>query len=122
MISFNTALRTTTLSNTDWVTSDLIRQTVLISLDDIPVAIDSGATVTASVLSTDHVTEIIGAVTCSNVAEGADWQNGFVTIEFNGSQTDVETYGPAHLLIRIKESGEQSSYFALIYLIRGVSE
>lgn len=119
---FEPFARTTIMDTQEIVTTDNVHLNLSLKNNDNPLNIDLSATVQASVISLDHKTEIISAVSCTNDADGADWPNGKVAVVFSSSNTDVETYGPARLMLKITESGETTSYFGTVVLIRGATE
>jgi hypothetical protein len=77
------------------------------------------ATVSASLIKTDHSTILLGPVDQVSTASGADWSNSLVIVEFTSAQTGAITYtGEALLEVQVNDSGK-TTFFAVISIIAG---
>ena len=69
--------------------------------------ISSGASVTASVVTTDHQTVLIAETAQSDGTSGADWANSLVIVEFTEALTEVVTdAGSANLEVQVDDGGK----------------
>lgn len=103
------------------VTGDDVALPVTLKKDAATFSIDAGATVQASLVSIDRSTTIVSAVTCSNVATGADWPNSLVVVEFSSAQTTAildADLGFALLEIQVDDGGKLT-WFVSIEIEKG---
>jgi len=70
-------------------------------------AIDSGATIKASIVSRDRTTVIVAPVTVLEATAGSDWANSKVIIIFPEVDTaTLSTFGPMLLEVQVDDSGK----------------
>ena len=76
-------------------------------------AIDSGATITASITDNDKAT-LISSVSVPESNSGSDWSNRLVAVYFTSAQTSITTYGEAILEIQIDDGGKLTWHIPII--------
>lgn len=89
--------------------------------DLINEAIDSGATVQASVVSKDKRNILIAPVSVSNAQVGSVWATGLVVVAFTSAQTaaiPTSKLGSAYLEIQVDDGGI-TTWFTSIKLVQG---
>lgn len=70
-----------------------------------PIAIDTGATVKARLISLDGQTLLAPDRNCDHTATGADWPNGVVVAAFTDVETGALTVGPPDIMLVIAGPG-----------------
>jgi hypothetical protein len=82
-------------------------------------AIDSGATVKASLISRDKQTIIVAPVSVLEATTGSDWANSKIIILFDSTDTDTATdFGPVYLEIQVDDGGKLT-WFVKAELVQG---
>lgn len=70
-----------------------------VSANGAAIAIDTGATVLASLVSLNGQTVLVGTRNCDHAAAGANWQAGVVVAAFTAPETTTLTAGPDVMLV-----------------------
>ena len=97
------------------VTGDDVALPVTLKKDGATFSIDAGATVQASIVLPDGSVTLVSAVTCSNAATGADWDNSLVVVEFSSAETGAVTdYVPAKVEIQVDDSGKLTWFVGVV--------
>jgi hypothetical protein len=98
---------------------DDIRFSVTLTKDNVPVPIDSGATIRA-VLKHDNAS-ISPLVTLSNAATGADWSNGVVIVEFTSAESaTIKEVSHPLLEIEVDDSGLSTWHCGNVEIVPGI--
>lgn len=101
------------------ITGDDVLLCVTLKKSGATFVIDPGATVKASLISMDHRTVLVGPVTQSNAAVGADWSNSVVVIEMGSALTAGLNYsGEIKLEIQVDDDIKLTWFFT-INLLQG---
>jgi len=78
---------------------------ITLKKDKATFAINTSATVKASLISVDRNTVFIAPVACGHTANGADWANSLVIVKFPKASTSALTdFGTALIEIHVDDS------------------
>ena len=101
------------------VTGDDISLSATLRVDNATFAIDTGATVEASIVDPTHKTVLAGPVAQNSATPGADWANSLVIVTFSSTDTASITHqGKAILEIQVNDNGKRT-WFKTIVLVLG---
>ena len=104
---------------TDLVTGDDLGLAVTLTKNDAVFAIDSGATVQASLVTRNKATILVAPVAVLELAAGSDWANSKVVVIFADTDTaTLTTFGAAWLEIQVDDGGKLT-WFGKIELVQG---
>jgi hypothetical protein len=96
----------------------LKRNGAIFPIDD---SSSAGSEVKAMLVSTDHKKKYMTEpVIQSSTADGADWEQGIVVIQFSESDTSEIIYqGNALIEIQVEKDGIKKTWFVLINIVKG---
>jgi hypothetical protein len=102
------------------VTGDATSLAVTLMKNSATFVIGGAAVIKAAIVSTDHTTVYLAAVTQSNVSPGTDLAHSLVIIKFTGLSTVGITYqGLAIIEIQVEEGGDAKTWFLPVRIIKG---
>ena len=102
------------------VTGDDADIFVTLTKDDATFTIAPADTVEAAIVSVDHETLLMAAVSQSEAAAGADWANSLVAVEFTAAQTAlIIKTGHALLAVQATISGKKTTWFDDVGVVQG---
>jgi len=99
-------------------TGDDVSIAATLTKDGASFTIDPGDTVEASIVSRYKSTVLISPVAQSSSANGADWANSLVVVNFTSAQTAVDFAGLAFLEVQV-DDGTKQTFFSSIKLVKG---
>lgn len=76
-----------------------------VQMNGKPLAIDTGATVNARLMSIDNRTQLAPPRACLNNAAGANWAAGVVVAAFTAPETTALTAGPPDIMLELTGPG-----------------
>ena len=83
-------------------------------------SIDSGATVKAAIIATDHSALESTVVTITEADPGNDWTNGVVMLEFDTTSLAGLSAGLSKIEIEVTESGDKNTWFGVVKVVNGL--
>ena len=101
------------------VTGDDINIEQTLTKNNVVFAIDSGATIQASLVTRDKETILVAPVAVLEAATGSDWANSKIIIIFAETDTAaLSTFGPIFLEIQVDDGGKLT-WFVKAELVQG---
>ena len=101
------------------VTGDDVALSVTLKKDNATFTITPTAEVKAALVSTDRTKVLANEVAQSSAAEGADWANSLVVVEFSATETaTVTNTGRALLEIQVDDGGKRT-WFIAVLIVQG---
>lgn len=90
------------------VTGDGATLPITLKKDGATFAIDSGATVQASIITTAHDAVLAGPVAVLEATPGSDWANSLVVVVFSEADTDSLPEGLVAVEIQVDDNGKNT--------------
>ena len=101
------------------VTGDDIAIEITLTKNDVVFAIDSGATIQASLLTLDKRVILVAPVAVLEATVGSDWANSKIIVTFEDTDTeDLEVFGNIYLEVQVDDGGKLT-WFSGVELVQG---
>ncbi len=104
---------------TDLVSGDDIAIEATLTKNDVVFAIDSGATVQASLVTLDKAVILVAPVAVLEATAGSDWANSKVVVSFADTLTEnLTVFGNMYLEIQVDDGGKLT-WFESVTMVQG---